>query len=343
MEERYAEIERDNRLLLEKMSYIMRHSSLDNDNQMQYAHSLNREQRKRELQRITRENQNILGRIQAAEPTYDHLVRGRVPYRFALRPRGRRRRVARARARARVRSPPLLGVGRTREAARGLHEEHLRAPPGHQRDARVQPERARRGDDGLRAAPPGPESARRRVSPKPAAKPGRPRARGVTCTSAVRRLDPATVGLLGRGAAAPGGPWPLALQQGRRLRPSGGPAPRLPESGAARRDFLRSHSARRRRGRIQRRRSTGSQPASRSGTTARSRQNATRWALPREFRLTAASGYHHRVQGALFVLGRASAEGRGARITYLVYPGPLGLDIAQQRLVTTVLHFRARG
>jgi len=74
MEERYAEIERDNRLLLEKMSYIMRHSSLDNDNQMQYAHSLNREQRKRELQRITRENQNILGRIQAAEPTYDHLV-----------------------------------------------------------------------------------------------------------------------------------------------------------------------------------------------------------------------------------------------------------------------------
>ena len=75
MEERYAEIERDNRLLLEKMSYIMRHSSLrqDNDSQ-QYAHSLNREQRKRELQRITRENQNILGRIQAAEPTYDHLA-----------------------------------------------------------------------------------------------------------------------------------------------------------------------------------------------------------------------------------------------------------------------------
>merc|ERR1719269_404421 len=74
MEERFAEIERDNRLLLEKMSYIMRHNSLDNQNPMEYAHSLNREQRKRELQKITRENQAILRRIQAAEPTYDHLA-----------------------------------------------------------------------------------------------------------------------------------------------------------------------------------------------------------------------------------------------------------------------------
>lgn len=71
LEERYAEIERDNRLLLEKMSFIMSHSSLDNENQVQYAHSLNREQRKRELHRITRENQSILSRIQAAEPTYN--------------------------------------------------------------------------------------------------------------------------------------------------------------------------------------------------------------------------------------------------------------------------------
>ena len=118
MEERYAEIERDNRLLLEKMSYIMRHSSLDNDNQMQYAHSLNREQRKRELQRITRENQNILGRIQAAEPTYDHLVRGRVPSRFAPRPRGRRRRVARARARPGPTPPPPRRGPNTRSSTR---------------------------------------------------------------------------------------------------------------------------------------------------------------------------------------------------------------------------------
>ena len=123
MEERFAEIERDNRLLLEKMSYIMRvrcggaaavragsgsgwkraaaaaaavcrrhaaappsstlsrngpssprstrprapppssplplqHTSLDNVNtSTQYGHSLNKEQRKRELQRITKDNQ----------------------------------------------------------------------------------------------------------------------------------------------------------------------------------------------------------------------------------------------------------------------------------------------
>mmetsp|Transcript_11971 Transcript_11971/g.21212 ORF Transcript_11971/g.21212 Transcript_11971/m.21212 type:complete len:174 (+) Transcript_11971:117-638(+) len=74
MEERFAEIERDNRLLLEKMSYIMRHNSLDNVNtSTQYGHSLNKEQRKRELQRITKDNQAILRRIQHSEPTYDHL------------------------------------------------------------------------------------------------------------------------------------------------------------------------------------------------------------------------------------------------------------------------------
>ena len=74
MEERFAEIERDNRLLLEKMSYIMRHQSMDiREDTGEYSQSLNRERRKRELQRITRENQKILARIQAAEPTYDHL------------------------------------------------------------------------------------------------------------------------------------------------------------------------------------------------------------------------------------------------------------------------------
>ena len=74
MEERYAQIERDNRLLLEKMSYIMRHQSMDiREDTGEYSQSLNRERRKRELQRITRENQKILARIQAAEPTYDHL------------------------------------------------------------------------------------------------------------------------------------------------------------------------------------------------------------------------------------------------------------------------------
>lgn len=73
LEERFSEIERDNRLLLAKMSYIMRHSTLDNTNtSSQYGHSLNKEQRKRELQKITKNNMSILRRIQQAAPTYDH-------------------------------------------------------------------------------------------------------------------------------------------------------------------------------------------------------------------------------------------------------------------------------
>ena len=41
---------------------------------MKYSRSLRRESRKRELQRITRDNQQILRRIQDARPTYDHLA-----------------------------------------------------------------------------------------------------------------------------------------------------------------------------------------------------------------------------------------------------------------------------
>ncbi|RLN89078.1 hypothetical protein BBJ28_00004890 [Nothophytophthora sp. Chile5] len=73
-EERYAEIERENRILLEKMSTIMQADSLDTKNQsLTYGHSLNKGQRKRELQKITSENQAILRRIQMREPTYDHV------------------------------------------------------------------------------------------------------------------------------------------------------------------------------------------------------------------------------------------------------------------------------
>lgn len=57
-EDRYAQIERDNRLLLEKMSHIMRKRGVDNHNSTsQYAKSLNKEARKKELNKITRENQ----------------------------------------------------------------------------------------------------------------------------------------------------------------------------------------------------------------------------------------------------------------------------------------------
>jgi len=72
-EERLATIERDNRILLEKMSYIMRtRGRIDNRNDYEYK-SLNREKRQRELLRVTRENQEILKRICMRKPEYDHL------------------------------------------------------------------------------------------------------------------------------------------------------------------------------------------------------------------------------------------------------------------------------
>lgn len=76
MEERFAGIERDNRLLLEKMSFIIRHSSIDNKlgHQYQNFRSLNQDGRKKELLRITRDNAKLLRRIQHAEPAYDHLA-----------------------------------------------------------------------------------------------------------------------------------------------------------------------------------------------------------------------------------------------------------------------------
>ena len=57
--ERYARIEHDNRILLTKMSEIMQgKNTLDNECEAaKYTHSLNRERRKRELQKITAENQ----------------------------------------------------------------------------------------------------------------------------------------------------------------------------------------------------------------------------------------------------------------------------------------------
>lgn len=74
MEERFARIERENQLLLEKMSYIMNTSSLDNKNSsLKYARSMNKSVRKKNLEKITRENQAILERIQAKEPVYNHL------------------------------------------------------------------------------------------------------------------------------------------------------------------------------------------------------------------------------------------------------------------------------
>jgi E3 ubiquitin-protein ligase TRIP12 len=44
-----------------------------NNDSMQYSKSLTKEARKREMRKITAENQEILRRIQNAEPTYDHM------------------------------------------------------------------------------------------------------------------------------------------------------------------------------------------------------------------------------------------------------------------------------
>jgi hypothetical protein len=71
MEERYSEIDRTNRILLKKMSDIMRAPTvLDQDSRG--PKSMNREFRKRELMRITKDNQYILRRIQNAQPALNH-------------------------------------------------------------------------------------------------------------------------------------------------------------------------------------------------------------------------------------------------------------------------------
>lgn len=72
-EERLATIERDNRILLEKMSFVMRtRGRVDNRNDYEHK-SLNKTKRQRELLRVTHENQAILKRISSKEPHYNHL------------------------------------------------------------------------------------------------------------------------------------------------------------------------------------------------------------------------------------------------------------------------------
>lgn len=56
------------------MTDIMEKKYIDNENQnAKFIHSLNRESRKKELMRITRENQSILKRIQRKQPFYNRL------------------------------------------------------------------------------------------------------------------------------------------------------------------------------------------------------------------------------------------------------------------------------
>ncbi|XP_066563708.1 uncharacterized protein cfap97d2 [Amia ocellicauda] len=68
--ERLTIIQRDNNMLLGKISYIMRSTGrIDNRNDYEYK-SLGREKRQQELLRITRENESILERISRCGPQY---------------------------------------------------------------------------------------------------------------------------------------------------------------------------------------------------------------------------------------------------------------------------------
>ncbi|XP_043927929.1 uncharacterized protein CFAP97D2 [Protopterus annectens] len=69
-EERLSVIERENQLLLGKMSFIMRTTGrIDNRNNYE-SKSLNKEKRQQELLRVVKENHTILERITNCEPQY---------------------------------------------------------------------------------------------------------------------------------------------------------------------------------------------------------------------------------------------------------------------------------
>ena len=66
---RYNEIERENQMLLTKMTKIMEKTNgIFGNNEKR---SLNKENRKRELMRITMENQAILRRLQEKQSNYN--------------------------------------------------------------------------------------------------------------------------------------------------------------------------------------------------------------------------------------------------------------------------------
>jgi len=73
LEQRYSEIDRENHILLKKMSGIMRQQAAPPLEKVPGPLSLNRDARKKELLRITKENQSILKRIQRAQPVYNHV------------------------------------------------------------------------------------------------------------------------------------------------------------------------------------------------------------------------------------------------------------------------------
>jgi len=76
LEERYSEIDRENRILLQKMADVMRSTPdfvVAKPKTIGAPISLNKDYRRQELIRITHENQAILKRIQRAQPVYSHM------------------------------------------------------------------------------------------------------------------------------------------------------------------------------------------------------------------------------------------------------------------------------
>eukprot|EP01112_Ceratiomyxa_fruticulosa_P000193 TRINITY_DN101_c0_g1_i5.p1 TRINITY_DN101_c0_g1~~TRINITY_DN101_c0_g1_i5.p1 ORF type:complete len:274 (+),score=81.36 TRINITY_DN101_c0_g1_i5:179-1000(+) len=72
-EERLSTIEKDNLILLQKMTNIMKSpSTIDNRNTRHKKKSLNRDVRKTEIDRISTENEKLLKRLQSVKPSYDH-------------------------------------------------------------------------------------------------------------------------------------------------------------------------------------------------------------------------------------------------------------------------------
>lgn len=74
LEDRYAQIEHENRLLLARMTEIMQKSTVDNRSEAwKHGRSLNLGSRKRQLAKIAQENEKILERIRNVKPSYNHL------------------------------------------------------------------------------------------------------------------------------------------------------------------------------------------------------------------------------------------------------------------------------
>jgi hypothetical protein len=67
------EIDRENRILLQKMSDVMRKPAFEHRSKVKGPVSMTKDARKHDLIRITQENQAILKRIQTAGPVYNHL------------------------------------------------------------------------------------------------------------------------------------------------------------------------------------------------------------------------------------------------------------------------------